>query len=182
MQHVNAALARCLSLAPHNIDVHAWYKACPKPRRRFQFWPVRSKSRATIDMHFGSDRCALCDQKCKANGRAKVVVCPTCRGNRLQSVQTALSNLNEVQRASMEVAKECSRCNGCFEDSETFAGLIDARQDIGTSLVNGTVGDEHLRIPLANCVCIDCPNTFKRHHLREQLLQSTATCEVLELF
>ena len=186
-QHVNAALSRCLSLAPHFIDVHSWYRACPKPRRMFHFWPVRSKSRTTIDMHFGSDRCALCQRKCKVNGHAKVVVCPTCKGDRIRSTQIALSRLNQVQRIAEELAKECSDCNGCYEDSESFASLADPdgsdpiRKSV-TSLADGALGDDNLKIPLANCVCIDCPNTFKRHHLRGQLLESTGACEVLGLF
>lgn len=138
-------------------------------------------------MHFGSDRCVLCEQRCKVNGRAKVVVCPKCREDHIRSAQMALSNLNEVQHEANELAKECSRCNGCFEDAESFASLVDCdssdrKRKTIMSMVDGTLSDEHLKIPLANCVCIDCPNTFKRHHLRGQLIERTGTCEVLGLF
>jgi len=137
-------------------------------------------------MHFGSDRCSLCQTKCKVNGRAKVVVCPTCQEDQIRSTQLALSNLNLVQQAAKELAKECANCNGCFEDSDSFASLTypdssNQRRKGIKSMVDGAISDEHLWIPLANCVCIDCPNTFKRHHLRGQLIESAGTCEVLGL-
>jgi hypothetical protein len=137
-------------------------------------------------MHFGSDRCALCQQKCKVNGRAKVVVCPKCQADQLRSAQLALCNLNHIQGVAKELAKECSNCNGCFEDAESFAALVEPnlsnhRRTNVLEVIHDALGDEHLQIPLANCVCVDCPNTFKRHHLRGQLIEKTATCEVLRL-
>lgn len=185
-QHVNASLQRCLGLAPHFADVNAWYQACPKSRRRIHFWPVRSRNRAMITTYFGSDVCSLCHQKCQASGRALVVVCSDCRNDETKSAQLALSHLNEVQVVAKKLARECSSCNGCFEDEDTFASLVkpdgtDSRRQKTMDMISGGHGGECLRLPLANCVCIDCPNTFKRHHLREQLIEATATCEVLNL-
>lgn len=184
---MNASLKRCLGLAPHFVDVSAWYQACPKPRRRIHFWPVRSRGRAMITNYFGSDVCSLCHRKCQASGRALVVVCSDCRKDEINSTQLALSHLSKVQMAAKNLAKECSACNGCFEDEDTFASLVEpddseSRKLRTMDLINGGPGGECLRLPLANCVCIDCPNTYKRHHIKEQLIEATATCEVLDLF
>lgn len=185
-RHVNAALNRCLGLAPHWVDVNAWYQSCPKPRRRIHFWPVRSRSRAMITTYFGSDVCSLCQRKCQASGRDRVVVCGDCQKDKVRASQLAMTLLNKVETSANRVAKECSRCNGCFEDVDTFAALRCSEEMSGSisttrnSLAGGPDGDA-LRIPLANCVCIDCPNTFERHRLREQLIETSATCEVLGL-
>jgi hypothetical protein len=173
-------------LAPHFVDVNAWYESCPKPRRRIHFWPVRSRNRAMISTYFGSDVCSLCQRKCQASGRALVVVCPTCRQDEMGSSQIALSHLNQVQTSAKLLAKECSRCNGCFEDADTFASVLEpedaaSHKQKTMDLMSGVQSGDWLRIPLANCVCIDCPNTFRRHGLREQLIQAMATCEVLDL-
>jgi hypothetical protein len=158
--------------------------ACPKPRRRIHFWPVRSRNRAMITTYFGSDVCSLCQRKCQASGRARVVVCGDCRKDRVRASQLALLMLNQVQRSANTAAKECSRCNHCFESADTFATVYN---EDGTGAASSKVdlakgaSDECLELPLANCVCIDCPNTFKRHRLREQLLEASATCEVLDL-
>lgn len=87
-------------------------------------------------------------------------------------------HLNKVESTATQIAKECSQCNGCFEDAESFASL---RQDSNRHVRHTHPGGDALQIPLANCVCIDCPNTYKRHRLREQLIEATATCEVLDL-
>lgn len=97
-----------------------------------------------------------------------------------------MSRLSQVEIAAKQLATECSRCNGCFEDADTFASLVtpdnlENHKQKTMDLITGGPGGECLRLPLANCVCIDCPNTFKRHHLREQLIEATATCEVLEI-
>lgn len=185
-RHINASLQRCLGLAPHFVDVNAWYDSCPKPRRRIHFWPVRSRNRAMISTYFGSDVCSLCQRKCQASGRALVVVCPACRQDTMGSSQIALSNLNRVQTSAKLLAKECSRCNGCFEDSDTFASVLqpedsESHKQKTMDLMRGVQNGDCLRIPLANCVCIDCPNTFLRHGLREEMIQAMATCEVLDL-
>lgn len=139
-----------------------------------------------ITTYFGSDVCSLCRRKCQANGRALVVICSECRSDKAQSSQIALSRLSQVQVTAKQLAKECSRCNGCFEDADSFASLVtpdnsESQKQKRMGLISGNQGGECLRLPLANCVCIDCPTTFKRHHLREQLIETTATCEVLEI-
>ena len=168
------------------MDVNAWYQACPKPRRRIHFWPVRSRSRAMITTYFGSDVCSLCQRKCQASGRALVVVCADCRNDKVQSSRIALSRLSNVEIMAKNLAIQCSRCNGCFEDSDSFASLrnpdnSEVPKQNKVELISNGPGGECLRLPLANCVCIDCPITFQRHHLREQLIEATATCNVLEL-
>ena len=139
-----------------------------------------------ISTYFGSDVCSLCQRKCQASGRALVVVCPTCRHDKMGSSQIALSHLNQVQNSAQLLAKECSRCNACFEDADTFASVLEPEDSAShkqktMDLMSGMQSGDCLRIPLANCVCIDCPNTFRRHGLREQLVQAVATCEVLDL-
>jgi len=140
-----------------------------------------------ITTYFGSDVCSLCQSKCQASGSAMVVVCTSCRKDETKSAQLAISRLNQVQLAAKKLANECSACNGCFEDDDTFASLLEpddseSHKQRTMDLINGGPGGECLRLPLANCVCIDCPNTFKRHHAREQLIEATATCEVLNLW
>lgn len=167
-RHVNAALQRCLGLAPYFVDVAAWYEQCPKTRRRIHFWPVtRSGSNIMISAYFGSDTCSLCGRKCKANGNARAVVCSWCRQDSVKASTTALAALSMIQRDAQRVASVCSECNRCHEDAGTFAPLKNAK---------GIV------TPIANCVCIDCPNTFERHRLRESELEATAVCSALDLF
>jgi hypothetical protein len=139
-----------------------------------------------ISTYFGSDVCSLCQRKCQASGRALVVVCPSCRKDEIGSSQIALSRLNQVETSSKLFAKECSKCNGCFEDADSFASVLqpedsESHKQKTMDLMSGMQSGDSLRIPLANCVCIDCPNTFRRHGLREQMIQATATCEVLDL-
>jgi hypothetical protein len=155
-------------LAPHFIDVNAWYQACPKPRRRIHFWPI-SRKRTMITNYFGSDSCSLCKQKCEAQGRARVVVCRDCQKNRVRATQIATSQLNKVQQAAHALAKECSSCNKCFENASTFAA------------VRGKDDSSGVVVPMANCVCIDCPNTFERHRLRDNELEATEVCRALAL-
>lgn len=167
-------------MPPHQIDVNAWYQACPKPRRRIHFWPVRSKSGAMITSYFGSDVCSLCHRRCSASGRDRVVICADCRKEEIRASQSALLMLNEAQELASKAAKECSKCNQCFEDSSTFAAVrcngSKKRVDFSKPL-----GSESLQIPLSNCVCIDCPNTYLRHRLREREIEAVSTCKVLGL-
>jgi DNA polymerase zeta len=192
-RHVNAALQRCLGLAPHFVKISDWYQACPKPRRRTHFWPVKSKT-AMITGYFGNDICSLCNRKCLADGSNQVVVCRKCRRDRMQSIQTAAAVLNSVESAAKRVANECSKCNGCFESADTFAAVNHELGSVGRALnpnntffaapKKGNARDSIL-LPLANCVCIDCPKTFSRHRLREQGIEALSTYNTLakdELF
>jgi hypothetical protein len=84
-----------------------------------------------------------------------------------------MTRLSSVEKEALKVAQKCSKCSLCFEDASTFAPL---RQPSKTprSQQTGVV------TPLGNCSCIDCPNTFERHRLREAGLEVTALWEALE--
>ena len=183
-KHVNASLQRCLGLAPHHINVNSWFESCPKPRRRIHFWPVCSRSRAMITSYFGSDICSLCKTKCKAQGRSRVVVCDGCKRDSVRATYLATSHLNKVQRAAHDIAKKCSSCNLCFEDATTFASTTTKcdNNSKGRQLGFSSDASISLVVPIANCVCIDCPITFQRHRLRESEIEATAICKALDLF
>ncbi len=181
-KHVNAALQRCLGLAPHFVTVADWFGACPKPRRRTHFWPIKSK-RAMITAYFGNDFCSLCQRKCQADGSRSVVVCASCRKDIVSSVQSASAKMNEIEIEANAIAKKCSKCSGCFESSDTFAVAIQQEQKHTTNSNSRTFfrqkNNQSLLMPLANCVCIDCPVTYKRHRLREQSIEAKGTYELL---
>jgi len=195
-KHVNASLQRCLGLAPYNVDVNAWYEACPKPRKRIHHWPVtRSGGNAMIYAYFGSDICSICAVKCQANGSARAVVCATCRYDKIGSALLALNRLNDSQQKANRAAIVCRDCNGFPENSGTFAQekLLQAGTEKGKSNIGGVLVSSHLgknrksigngiKIPIANCICIDCPLTYERHKLREAELEAIALCNALEIF
>ena len=135
-----------------------------------------------ITSYFGSDICSLCQKKCQASGRARVVVCDDCRQDGVSSAQQASLMLNKVQQLATSVAQECSRCNKCFESMETFARAVDESSNGDSAVTHGQAREgETLLLPRANCVCIDCPNTFRRHRLREHEVEAVSTNEVLNL-
>jgi DNA polymerase zeta len=192
-RHLNAALQRCLSLDPYQMDVHAWFEQCPKPRGRIHFWPVtklKASSTLMISTFFGSDRCSLCGQKAMADGRSRASVCQECRYDPVQAGETAIHLLSQTQQEAMALAIHCSKCNLCFEDSSTFATVM--QNDVKPS---GKVSDvfeksacstrrlvsSSIAIPIANCTCIDCPTLFDRHSLREKELEAVAVCRALNL-
>jgi DNA polymerase zeta len=185
-RHVNAALQRCLGLAPHFVKIEDWYQASPKPRRRTHFWPIKSK-RAMITAYFGNDICSLCNNKCQADGSNLVVVCEGCKLDKMKSTQMAASMVNAIENKANAVANECSKCNGCYESAHTFAVVQElAAEDGSRRSLKGFYGTEKkskpkqsLQLPLANCVCIDCPKTFRRHRLREQGIEAESTYETL---
>lgn len=166
-KHVNAALQRCLGLAPHKIDVSSWYEKCPKPRRRIHFWPLsRSGSSNMISAYFGSGICALCGNRCATQGKSRAAACSNCLKDRVSAVQVAMNRLNTAQDQALSLAQKCESCNLCFEDASTFAQKAANSPGVVT--------------PLANCSCIDCPTTFDRHRLREKELEVMALCQALE--
>jgi len=192
-KHVNASLQRCLGLPPYNVNINAWYEACPKPRRRLHFWPITKVGATTmISNYFGSDICSLCEKKCMANGSSRAVVCGDCMQNKTQVVSVALTRLNKAQQISNSISKVCEQCNGCIENSGTFAiekgSFVDAKRSFHQ--VNNTTFSTRkmwkssggIITPLANCICIDCPVTFERHRVKELEIQSLALCRSLELF
>lgn len=168
---LNNALQRCFGLPPYFVNVSDWYQACPRPRRRTHFWPIKSK-RAMITAYFGNDICSLCQKKCQANGGSMVVVCRCCRKDFVSSIQSASNAVNATQHNANVIAKKCSKCNGCFESAETFARAVQSKGNYGK--INRT-----LLLPLANCVCIDCPVTFHRHRLREQCIEAQGVYDAL---
>ena len=191
-KHVNAALQRCFGLNPYYIDVSTWYEMCPKPRKRIHYWPVtRAGGSTMISDYFGSDLCALCAVKCKTEGGARAVICYDCKKRGTDASYRALMRLNSTQLHANRIASSCQRCNGCVEDSNSFApeeevskGLENQKKQ--SSLFTNSTSDMFRRsgivTPMANCVCTDCPTTFERHRLRETEIENIAICQALELF
>ena len=181
-KHVNAALQRCFGLAPYHVNVNAWFESCPKPRKRVHHWPItRTGSNVMISSYFGSDICSLCGNKCRAEGNARAVVCSICRQDSVKAATKAMHRLNQAQNEGKAIALQCSACNGCFEDASTFAvckGSYKASRSLLLEKVKSTSG---IFTPIANCTCIDCPNTFERHRLREAELEAHAICKALGL-
>ena len=174
-KHLNAALQRCLSLAPHHIDVLSWYDSCPKPRSRIHFWPItKSGSSIMISSYFGSDICFICQSKCASQGTSRTAICKRCREDSINATLQTFSRLKEVQERAFQVAKVCSACNLCREDASTFAqSSMSSSSKIKRTLQTGII------TPLANCSCIDCPETYERHRLREAEIEVLAACEAL---
>lgn len=188
-KHVNAALNRCFGLAPWNINIQSWYDACPKPQKRIHHWPVtRTGASPMISVYFGSDQCAICASKCRTDGSAKSVICPNCKKDKGSAIYLATGTLNAIQQRANNLATLCETCNGCFESSGTFAvektvkkcpsGSLRGSNSTATSR---TVGSG-LQSPLANCICIDCPVTYKRHEMRESEIEALALCKALNAF
>lgn len=181
-KHVNAALQRCLGLAPYDINVASWFEACPKPRQRIHFWPSTTsrQSNVMISTFFGSDKCSICGLKCKANSRSKASVCFECRCNLTKSVILAMGQLGNAQKDSFALAQKCKVCNLCFEDGNTFATIRSAKNKAKLGTTKKNTHSAILVTPLANCSCIDCPTTFERHRAREKELEAIAICEALD--
>jgi DNA polymerase zeta len=173
-RHVNAALQRCLGLAPYFINIAEWYESCPKPRKRVHFWPVtRCGSSVMISSYFGSDTCAFCNKKCCASGQFRIAVCASCRKNDETSVSIAMRMLNCVDKEAQTLALKCGRCNKCYEDSSTFGATMNVK--IGKL----DAMEENLITPISNCSCIDCPTTYDRHRIREAQLEAKALLKSL---
>ena len=187
-RHVNAALQRCFGLPPFKINIHAWYNSCPKPRKRIHHWPQsKSTSSLMISSYFGSDTCAFCSSKCKSVGSSKVVVCQKCKRDTIAVTCTAIGRLKRTQQQALHLASVCSDCNGCLEHSKTFA-QEEIRQSTKRrensihgmfSPTRTTRRGAKLCTPLANCVCTDCPITYKRHRIRELEIEAMELCQAL---
>ena len=186
-KHVNAALKRCFSLAPFYCDIDSWYDASPKVAKNIHFWPLsKSGHGSMISSFFGSDICALCRRKCNAETKERVVVCDFCRNaHSTTSSFMALHHLNLIQQQSNKLAKICQECNGCPENSGTYAreklALISkVRGAPSISNVRGFLTDG-IHSPISNCTCIDCEMTYKRHELRGREIEVLALCRALRL-
>jgi len=183
-KHVNAALNRCFSLPPFKIDINTWYESAPRPQKRIHHWPVtRTGNSAMISVYFGSDTCAICGQKSKTDGSSKSVICDSCRRNTNVASFLALKTLNDVQQKANILALMCQRCNGCIENSGTYAPerIITQRKKFNPfskhtkdTLVSGGVVS-----PIAICTCIDCPVSYKRHEMREAEIEAVELCNAL---
>ena len=174
VKHVNAALQRCLGLHPFRIDVNGWYESCPKPSKRIRHWPINRTegNTAHISYYCISDICALCGAKCKVKGNARVSICSKCRHDEQSAATFALKQYSAAQIRSTIAANKCSQCNACPENASTFAieKILPSKRSSG------------VKIPLANCTCIDCPTTYERHRARERGIESLALCKALNLF
>lgn len=186
VRHVNAALQRCFGLPPFKINIQAWYNSCPKPRRRIHHWPQsRSATSSMISSFFGSDSCALCGKKCKSTGSSRVVVCKDCRADSIAVAYTAITKLKRTQQQANQLAAICSDCNGCLESSGTYATeeirQSTKRRENALAWSQSSRKTYRLCTPIANCVCIDCPITYKRHKIREAEIEATELCHALNL-
>jgi DNA polymerase zeta len=185
-RHVNAALNRCFGLPPWNINIHNWYDACPKPQKRIHHWPMtRTGGSPMISAFFGSDQCAICGKKCKTDGNAKAVICPNCKGDQGSAVFLAVQTLSSIQQKANKLASLCKNCNGCFENSGTFAvekKSIQSKKVNSVRLISTKSVSGGLESPLSNCTCIDCPITYKRHEMRESEIEALALCKALRAF
>lgn len=153
-----------------------------KTAQTHPFWPIKSK-RAMITAYFGNDVCSLCQRNCQADGSSLVVICRSCRKDEISSIQSASATMNKIENEANAVAKKCSKCNGCFESPDTFAVVVEQEQK-PTGAFDGfhttprQKNNQKLLVPLANCVCIDCPTTYDRHRLRELSIESKGTYDI----
>lgn len=190
-KHLNAALNRCFSLDPFKIDINVWYQAAPKPQKRIHNWPITRAGNSTmISSYFGSDICAICFQKSKTDGAAKAVICNACKGNSNITSYLALRSLNKVQKEGDHLASICQQCNGCVENSGTYAtekiiarkskSTISSKRKIQFSTATGSCS-RGVVAPISICTCIDCPVTYKRHRARELEIEALDLCNALRL-
>mmetsp|Transcript_3721 Transcript_3721/g.7105 ORF Transcript_3721/g.7105 Transcript_3721/m.7105 type:complete len:338 (+) Transcript_3721:5968-6981(+) len=186
-KHVNAALNRCFSLEPFNVDINIWYQSAPKPFKRIHHWPAtKCGSSAMISMYFGSDICAFCSQKSKVSGSAKAVVCDSCKDDMVSISFLASKRLNQVQQRANSLADICRRCNGFIENSGSYAPQrVSQKQSLVDNVpsfhLKQSYKTHNLRSSIANCTCIDCPISYKRHEMRESEIEALSLCESLNI-
>jgi len=88
----------------------------------------------------------------------------------------AIEKLRKIQEEGHVAARRCNECNLCFEDSSTYAPLRPTKhhREIYNTIESLHIEQSHLEgvmIPLANCSCIDCPNTSQGFYI------TIAACE-----
>ena len=138
-----------------------------------------------ISSYFGSDICAICGDKTRAAGSSKVVICLKCRSDGVSVACNAIEKLKITQQRANELGRTCSTCNGCVENSATYAQEEKrARKSISPirALANSNRKIKRLVTPIANCTCIDCPVTYERHRLREEEIESLELCDALDIY
>lgn len=186
-KHVNAALNRCFSLEPFRVDINIWYQKAPKPYKRIHYWPATKYGNSTmISMYFGSDICAFCGQKSKVNGGAKSVVCDSCKGDIVSVSYLASKRLNQVQQRATLLADICQKCNGFIENSGSYApqeisGKQNFVENFSSLHCKSSYNMHSLHSPIANCTCIDCPVSYKRHEMRETEIEVLSLCGSLKI-
>ena len=179
-KHLNAALNRCFSLAPFQVDIHTWYQAAPKPQKRIHHWPItRSGNSTMISSYFGSDTCAICSKKSKADGRAKAVICTSCRSDSNLASYIAMLSLNYVQKEGDRLAAICQHCNGCVEHSGTYAPeKITIRKKRAAS-INGFnttgIGNAFSSTGTSNTRTSICSLTMNRHRNEGTRMQGSVS-------
>lgn len=183
-KHVNAALQRCFGLAPFKINIHSWYDACPKPRKRIHYWPLsKVGSSSMISTYFGSDLCSLCGMKCKSTGSSRVAICGKCKEDSVNVSCIVIERLNKTQQQASRIAGICAACNGCLETAGSFAceeSLSVASKKKQSALVKSR-RSTRIGNPMATCVCIDCPVTYERHRIREAEIEATELMKAANL-
>lgn len=189
-KHVNAALGRCFSLEPFQVDVNIWYQRAPKPFKRIHHWPPTKRGNsAMISMYFGSDICAFCGRKSKVNGCAKSVVCDSCKADNVSVSFLASKRLNQVQQRANSLADVCQRCNGFIENSGSYApqnvsekqGFEDNLSSLHYKASCYKTQTKCFNSSNANCTCIDCPVSYKRHEMRESEIEALSLCSSLNI-
>ena len=120
-----------------------------------------------------------------SQGRDRAVVCTKCRMDELRATLVAGRKLQKVQQEALAAANICTACSLCYEDQETFAPTMSIDSTSSTFNSSGTLskgrGKQEIANPIAACTSIDCPNTFKRHRLREEGLEAEAICRALNI-
>jgi len=166
---LNRALARCFSLPPYNINIHAWFASTPKPRKRANFWPVKKEK--NISNFFGSGTCAHCAEKCPSNGSSKVVVCTRCLAGSERQVGAvwALNRHNKSLKMREGLRKICENCNGLRGAGDELGFGADAGEGKGVV------------VPIGNCLNLECAVFFKRHRVREMEIESEAVVKAFGL-
>eukprot|EP00970_Alexandrium_tamarense_P010722 scaffold2211_cov276-Alexandrium_tamarense.AAC.2 len=120
-KHVNAALQRCFGLAPFKINIHSWYDACPKPRKRIHYWPLsKVGSSSMISTYFGSDLCSLCGMKCKSTGSSRVAICGKCKEDSVNVSCIVIERLNKTQQQASRIAGNPMATCVCIDCPVTY--------------------------------------------------------------
>ncbi len=167
-RQLNAALQRSFGLPPYSVNVEAWFDACPKPSQRPKFWPVRRGGpRSVITAFFGSDTCSVCRAPCKARSSDRAVACGGCRTERVgEAAVWSLERLKKAEGMMRAVDALCRDCHGCQAD------------DFGVDRGGG----KGVRLPMSVCENLDCDVFYRRHRIREMVLEAEAVSRALDLF
>jgi hypothetical protein len=88
-----------------------------------------------------------------------------------------------VQQKANILALVCQKCNGCVENSGTYAPerVITQRKKFNpfSASTTETLLSGGVISPIAICTCIDCPISYKRHEMREAEIEAIELCNAL---